>query len=53
MCLSHFLDAAQNMLANLITLLLGMTIVFSMRADVFVNVGDSHDHGDRTSGICF
>ncbi|MDD2970085.1 MAG: sodium ion-translocating decarboxylase subunit beta [Lachnospiraceae bacterium] len=31
-------DAAQNMLANLITLLLGMTIAFSMRADVFVNV---------------
>ncbi len=31
-------DAAQNMLANLITLLLGITIAFSMRADVFVNV---------------
>ena len=31
-------DAAQNMLANLITLLLGLTIAFSMRADVFVNV---------------
>ena len=31
-------DAAQNMLANLITLLLGMTIAFSMRADVFVNI---------------
>ena len=31
-------EAAQNMLANLITLLLGMTIAFSMRADVFVNI---------------
>lgn len=31
-------EAAQNMLANLITLLLGLTIAFSMRADVFVNI---------------
>ena len=31
-------DTAQNVLANLITLLLGLTISFSMRADVFVNV---------------
>ncbi|RDU22738.1 sodium ion-translocating decarboxylase subunit beta [Anaerosacchariphilus polymeriproducens] len=30
--------AAQNMLANLITLLLGITIAFSMKADAFVNV---------------
>ncbi len=29
-------DAAQNMLANLITLLLGITIAFSMQADAFV-----------------
>ncbi len=31
-------DAAQNILANLITLLLGITISFSMRAEQFVNV---------------
>jgi oxaloacetate decarboxylase beta subunit len=31
-------DAAQNILANLITLLLGITISFSMRAEDFVNV---------------
>jgi carboxybiotin decarboxylase len=31
-------EAAQNMLANLITLLLGLTIAYSMRADVFVNI---------------
>ncbi len=31
-------DAAQNMLANLVTLLLGITISFSMVADQFVNV---------------
>ncbi|HHV12556.1 MAG TPA: sodium ion-translocating decarboxylase subunit beta [Clostridiales bacterium] len=31
-------DAAQNMLSNLITLLLGITIAFSMKADAFVNV---------------
>jgi oxaloacetate decarboxylase beta subunit len=31
-------DAAQNTLANLITLLLGITIAFSMRADQFVNL---------------
>uniref|UniRef100_UPI004055C3D4 sodium ion-translocating decarboxylase subunit beta n=1 Tax=Agathobacter sp. TaxID=2021311 RepID=UPI004055C3D4 len=30
-------DTAQNVLANLITLLLGLTISFSMRADAFVN----------------
>lgn len=30
-------DTAQNSLANLITLLLGITISFSMRADAFVN----------------
>lgn len=30
-------NAAQNMLANLITLLLGITIAFSMKADAFVN----------------
>ncbi|HWT76553.1 MAG TPA: sodium ion-translocating decarboxylase subunit beta [Mobilitalea sp.] len=30
-------DAAQNMLSNLITLLLGITIAFSMKADAFVN----------------
>ena len=31
-------DAAQNILANLVTLLLGITISFSMRADQFVNM---------------
>ena len=31
-------DTAQNVLANLITLLLGLTISFSMRAETFVNV---------------
>lgn len=31
-------DAAQNILSNLITLLLGITISFSMRAEDFVNV---------------
>ncbi|MBQ1271799.1 MAG: sodium ion-translocating decarboxylase subunit beta [Clostridia bacterium] len=31
-------EAAQNMLANLVTLLLGITISFSMVADQFVNV---------------
>lgn len=31
-------DAAQNNLANLITLLLGITIAFSMKADAFVNI---------------
>ena len=30
-------DTAQNVLANLITLLLGLTISFSMRAEAFVN----------------
>lgn len=32
-------DTAQTSLANLITLLLGLTISFSMRAEAFVNVG--------------
>ncbi len=31
-------ESAQNVLANLVTLLLGITISFSMRADDFVNV---------------
>ena len=31
-------ESAQNVLANLVTLLLGITISFSMRADQFVNV---------------
>lgn len=31
-------DTAQNVLANLITLLLGITISFSMRAEQFVNI---------------
>lgn len=31
-------DTAQNILANLVTLLLGITISFSMRAEQFVNV---------------
>lgn len=36
--LASLSDTAQNSLANLITLLLGITIAFSMRADQFVNV---------------
>jgi len=35
--LSTLSDSAQNQLANLITLLLGITIAFSMRAEEFVN----------------
>ena len=36
-CLDRLSETAQNTLANLITLLLGITISFSMRADQFVN----------------
>lgn len=36
--LGNLSDTAQNTLANLITLLLGITISFSMRADAFVNL---------------
>lgn len=36
--LNSLSEAAQNMLANLITLLLGITIAFSMKAEDFVNV---------------
>lgn len=36
--LGNLSDTAQNTLANLITLLLGITISFSMRANAFVNV---------------
>ena len=36
--LSNLSDTAQNGLANLITLLLGITISFSMRADAFVRI---------------
>ena len=36
--LKNLSDTAQNELANLLTLLLGLTISFSMRADQFVNV---------------
>lgn len=35
--LNSLSDTAQSSLANLITLLLGITIAFSMKADVFVN----------------
>ena len=35
-CLNSLSDTAQNILSNLITLLLGLTISFSMQADVFV-----------------
>ena len=35
--LGNLSDTAQNVLANLITLLLGITISFSMRAEAFVN----------------
>lgn len=37
-CLGSLSDTAQNSLANLITLLLGITISFSMQAESFVNV---------------
>ncbi len=36
--LTSLSDSAQNQLANLITLLLGITIAFSMRAEAFVNI---------------
>ncbi len=36
--LNSLSESAQNVLANLITLLLGITISFSMRADQFVNL---------------
>jgi len=36
--LNNLSDTAQNSLANLITLLLGLTISFSMRAEQFVNI---------------
>ncbi len=36
--LGNLSDTAQNTLANLITLILGITISFSMRADAFVNL---------------
>lgn len=36
--LNNLSDAAQNTLTNLITLLLGITISFSMRSDVFVQM---------------
>ena len=36
--LERLSDTAQNVLANLVTLLLGITISFSMKADAFVNV---------------
>ena len=36
--LTSLSDSAQNGLANLITLLLGLTISFSMKADAFVNI---------------
>ena len=37
-CLGSLSETAQNVLANLITLLLGITISFSMKADQFVNI---------------
>ncbi len=36
--LTSLSDSAQNVLANLITLLLGITIAFSMNAEAFVNI---------------
>lgn len=38
-CLNSLSETAQNELANLITLLLGLTISFSMKAADFVNLG--------------
>ena len=40
-CLERLSQTAQNDLANLITLLLGITISFSMQADQFVNLNSS------------
>lgn len=40
-------ETAQNMLSNLITLLLGITISFSMQAERFVTKRDTDDHADR------
>ena len=37
LCVKYLSQSAQNELANLITLLLGITISFSMRAEQFVN----------------
>ena len=37
-CLGSLSETAQNVLAKLITLLLGITISFSMKADQFVNI---------------
>ena len=37
-CLGSLSETAQNILAKLITLLLGITISFSMKADQFVNI---------------
>ena len=60
--LNRLSETAQNDLANLITLLLGITIAFSMRADQFVNRADHHDHGpgpgrlhlfDTVAGVVF
>ena len=35
--LNNLSDTAQNVLSNLVSLLLGITIAFSMKADTFVN----------------
>ena len=40
-CLGSLSETAQNVLAKLITLLLGITISFSMKADQFVNINTS------------
>ncbi len=54
-------DSAQNQLTNLITLLLGITIAFSMRAEEFVNINTMMIMGigllafvfDTISGVLF
>lgn len=59
--LGNLSDSAQNVLANLITLLLGITISFSMQADQFVRVdtiiilllGLVAFIFDTAAGVCF
>ena len=59
--LNNLSDAAQNILSNLISLLLGITIAFSMKADTFVNketllimlIGLSAFIFDTAAGVLF
>nr|WP_177298010.1 sodium ion-translocating decarboxylase subunit beta [uncultured Blautia sp.] len=59
--LNNLSDAAQNILSNLVSLLLGITIAFSMKADTFVNketllimlIGLSAFIFDTAAGVLF